>query len=287
MLYLCAGSPSVDTEPFLDGDLAPVDLDNATEAIDPESVVSWIGATYDLSVTGTATTGVYRVTAADGFPAVDRLTFTVTGEVDSVPVSQQVTVDIVGARIVTPTVAATEGRQSGATAADVARVLDRFLDLYQTARGTSPVPRIAKETFTAATLPCAYRMVLRWPLVLDVVSVTVDGVAVSTVLSGNVLTRTDGGLFTPLSPSGTVEVVYTYGWDSPSPSARAAAVAFVRAEINNLFGDSIGRTYESVNSAGYAFRPGTPDVNADRWSGYIDVDGNLALDPDYRVPSIA
>ena len=42
-----------------------------------------------------------------------------------------------------------------------------------------------------------------------------------------------------------------------------------------------------MSEQGYVYRAGSPSVNDDRWSGYIDVDANLALDPDYRVPSIA
>lgn len=282
------GSVSVDTDAFLDGDLAPVVLDTATETV--ELVESARGATYTLSVAAVdteAAPGVYRVTAAEGWLEVDKVTLTVSGEIDTVPTTQTLVCDVVGARLVTPAQAGVEARQSAAATSVVQQVLDRFLGLYEIARGTSPVPRLHVDRWTAASLPNAYRIPLTRMLASEVVSCTVDGTEVDVVLDGSTVVRTDGGLFCPAVPAGEVVVTYVYGVDVPSPSCRAAAVAYVRYEIQNLLGTSMGRTYESVSAEGYVFRAGSPDVSADRWSGYIDVDANLAIDPDHRVPVIA
>jgi hypothetical protein len=167
---------------------------------------------------------------------------------------------------------------------------DELLDSYiaefegicEEYRGVAFTPRDTSET---VLLGRSGAVLLTWPQVRSIASVTVDG----TALTPEQYEADLSGRIFGLAGKRAV-VAYSHGFDPPpappyGPAVVRATVQYVRAvalaDQSNVGRDVIAQTYE-----GMTLRYSTPDKRAGRPTGFVEVDRLLNSLPDYRIPGI-
>lgn len=178
--------------------------------------------------------------------------------------------EVVGGRLFTPAqLRASDMSMSDATkvtAADVADVTAEVEDEFARICGVSFIPRGAVQTLAGG----ARTLLLAWPLVNRVVSVTDRGDAVAaTASAAGELKRSDGWYF--LSGPG-VRVVYEHGWPKVPADVRKAGLLRARHRINasrsgvpdraTAFASSDGGTFTLATPGRGGSETGIPDVDA-------------------------
>jgi hypothetical protein len=154
-----------------------------------------------------------------------------------------------------------------------------FEDIAERYIGVAYEPRETTETVDVCR---AGRFLTKWPQVTEVSELTVDGDAVTTDY-----TFTDGwsinldGWFT-----GVLSVTYTHGFEAPTPAILRACREYVRS-CALADRSSVPRDAYLQNGDGITFRLSTPDWDAGRPTGYIEVDRILNSVDRYRTPGVA
>jgi hypothetical protein len=152
-----------------------------------------------------------------------------------------------------------------------------FEGIAEDYRGVAFTPRDTTETVHLGTSGV---MLLTWPLVRSITSVTVDG---TVLVTGQYRVGDAGRLFDLSGEAATV--VYSHGFDAPPAGLVRACVQYVRAvalaDQSGVARDVIAQTYE-----GMTLRYSTPDKRAGRPTGFVEVDRLLNSLPDYRIPGI-
>jgi hypothetical protein len=149
-------------------------------------------------------------------------------------------------------------------------------------RGFAPTTRTATEVVRVQAATQA--LVLAWPLVQSITSVTVDGDALDTdtyTLDGSVIYYDS-----TFSSSYPATVVYTHGATTVSDTLKRATALYVasvfKSEESGVSRDAISQNFDGVTT-----RYSTPDITAGRPTGWLEVDRLLNLLPDHRLPGIA
>jgi hypothetical protein len=166
--------------------------------------------------------------------------------------------------------------------ADLAEYIAEFESMVEDYRGVAFTPREATET---VDIPAggASRVVLDWPMVRSITSVTIDGVSVAP----SVFRLADDGAVEVVdgqSPfSGTsLTVVYQHGYDSPSTTLLRACREYVRI-VAVADRSSVPRDIISTTAEGMSTRYSTPDMDHGRVTGYLEVDRLINLQPSHRL----
>jgi hypothetical protein len=166
--------------------------------------------------------------------------------------------------------------------ADLAEYIAEFESMVEDYRGVAFTPRTATE---AVDLPAggATKIVLDWPRVRSITSVTVDGVLAATDTyrldsDGALVVDGDATSFTGT----TMTVVYEHGFDSPSPVLLRACREYVRI-VAVADRSSVPRDIIATSTDGMSTRFSTPDMGAGRVTGYLEVDRLINLQPGYRL----
>lgn len=245
----------------------------ADTATDPTvTAVSAAGQTVTLgTVVDIAAEGVYTVTV-QGLAGPDLLTLTWVGAVSGADQRYVQQIDVVGGVYASlPELAAIPGvdHPNKHSTARLLELRDEFEDLAERWTGQAWVPRFAQETLRNTIL-------LNFPQprsivsVVDSQSVTIDATSWELAEWGG-LTDGFGGSITgygiwPLT------VKYVHGADRPPADLVGACKQYVRSKL--LADNSrIGRdTLSQTDPAGITERWSTPDWNAGRPTGLLDVD---------------
>jgi hypothetical protein len=166
--------------------------------------------------------------------------------------------------------------------ADLADYIAEFESMVEDYRGVAFTPREATET---VDLPAggASRVVLDWPMVRSITSVTIDAVAVSSsvyrLADDGAVEVVDGQ--SPFSGA-TLVVVYQHGYDAPSPTLLRACREYVRI-VAVADRSSVPRDIIATSSDGMSTRYSTPDMDHGRVTGYLEVDRLINLQPGHRL----
>jgi hypothetical protein len=142
------------------------------------------------------------------------------------------------------------------------------------------VATTATVTETVRTVGVADRLVLRWPVVTSVTSVTVSGTAVSSSLyyvEHGMVVRTTGSFYedTPAT------VVYVHGFGSPVAAKKGCALY-----VEKLAALERGGSTRDMSAQGDFTSYIQPDWAKKRPTGWVDVDRYLNQLADYRIPGV-
>jgi len=151
-----------------------------------------------------------------------------------------------------------------------------FESLAERYRGVAYTPRDRVQTFMVAG---ADRLLLDRKRIRSVASVTVDGTAVS---SSRRKLDPAGVIHVVGDLTGLVVVTYSHGYDSPSPLVLDACTEYVFCVLTT-HASGVSRNTLSVSSEAGTTRYSTPDWNAGRPTGWLDVDRLLNDLDDERV----
>lgn len=159
----------------------------------------------------------------------------------------------------------------------LAAYIAEFEGIAENYRGVAFTPRDSTET---VRLGSSGVVLLTWPLVRSVTSVTVDSVllTVDQYRVGNA-----GRLFGLSGELATV--VYSHGFDAPPPGLVRACVQYVRA-VALADASNVARDVISQSMDGTTYRYSTPNKAMARPTGFVEVDRLLDSLPDYRIPGI-
>lgn len=167
--------------------------------------------------------------------------------------------------------------------ADLEGFVAEFEDIAERYRGVAFVSRSATETTTVSR--STNKLFLANQKVIAVTSVTVDGTAVAStaydLFKDEGIIRLDAGI-----PRGAVVVVvYTYGYATTPATITAACREYVRSVALQR---SLNKTREVISTSvdGTFVRYSTPDWDAGRPTGFMEVDRLLNSAPDHRIPGI-
>jgi hypothetical protein len=160
-------------------------------------------------------------------------------------------------------------------------------DRFDLATGVAWVPRHERETLSGNATP---RLALRWARPRSVIAATIDGAAVTDLLTlrlynWGVVERTAGNIF-PVEAAGgggNVVVEYTHGYDRPPADLKQAFLTYVRY----LLLDTTSRIPDRASTMSTDF--GTFQLvtaGFQRPTGLPEVDAVL-LDHSHRVPGMA
>lgn len=172
--------------------------------------------------------------------------------------------------------------------ATIERAVASFEEIAEDYRGVAYEPRTETEVFV---LDCP-RTTLRLthPKVRTITSVTVTAPAVGgtpTVIAAALYTfDPDSGILsypTGFDADARAGVIYVHGLDEPPQTLIDATLDYVRARALQG-GSGVPRDAISQSVEGMTTRFSTPDKNAGRPTGYLDVDRLLNSLPDYRIP---
>lgn len=175
--------------------------------------------------------------------------------------------------------------------ATLARLVAVFEAAAESYRGVAFTPRVATEQVWLG-YGSSERLVLSWPKVRSITSVTVDGTAIDSSLFqvtdvGDVFAL--GGFY-----GLTATVVYSHGYDVPtdgnswpgSAMLLQACRTYVRSKAK-LEKSNVGRDQISaIGPEGGTIQYSTPNIAQGRPTGYLEVDELLNLLPDHRVPGV-
>jgi hypothetical protein len=166
---------------------------------------------------------------------------------------------------------------------DIDALVSEFAEIFTKYRGVAPTPTATAETLVLRS-PSSV-LVLRWPLVSALTSVTVDGIAVD----GDSLTLDPAGTVTyagTFSAGVPIVATYTHGLAAVPATLTRAVVQYVcavfRADESGTGRDVIAQTFD-----GGITRYSTPDMSMGRPTGWLEVDRLLNSLDDYRMPGIA
>mgnify|MGYP007100046968 FL=1 len=165
---------------------------------------------------------------------------------------------------------------------DIDDLVSEFREVFIDYRGVAPTPTETTEVVTSRTS----KLILRWPEVTTLTSVTVNG----TELDADTLTLDSStGIVTysgSFSPSYPATVVYVHGLAVVPGILQRATVRYVCAVLKSE-ASGTGRDVLTQNIDGATTRYSTPDKAAGRPTGWLEVDRLLNSLTDYRVPGIA
>jgi len=159
--------------------------------------------------------------------------------------------------------------------------ISEFEGIAEEYRGVAFEPRTETETIY---VDCATKLLnLKHPKLRSVTSLTIDGVAVT--VGDLELDKPIGQIRyeAGFPAESTVVVVYPHGFDAPTKGIARGCREYVRscalADRSQVPRDVIGQSLDG----GYT-RYSTPDWEAGRPTGYLEVDRLLNAAQDFRVP---
>ena len=262
---------------FTDGDGDPTDADSTPTV----TATALSGATLpDPAVSAVDGPGRYRalLLAASHTADLDRVTLAWSAEVGGLTRTATTTVDVVAGQLVDLVELRDEPGLSNTSTYPVAllaAVRDELDDLATTYCGRAFTPRYALDQ-----LPGSGRgsVMLRWPDVRTVRSVTVDGTAVTLAeVSAHPTGRLDleAGVWNmPTGDTRNVTVGYEHGLDAPPADLRREALRWCRSRLlERATGVTRATIAETVD--GITQRFSTPDPGKGRPSGHPDLDAAL------------
>lgn len=157
-------------------------------------------------------------------------------------------------------------------------LIEEFAETAEDYRSVAYVPRETVETFTnpGTVIVLAHRRVAD-------VAIEVNG----DELDADRYSFTEGGVITFVScPTGTVVVTYTHGYAETPKRIIRACVEYVSSVLR---ADSSGQSRDVIAQGfdGGFTRYSTPDKDAGRPTGWLEVDRLLDSMPDYDLPDVA
>ena len=168
--------------------------------------------------------------------------------------------------------------------ADIEALVAEFEEVFTDYRGVAPTPREITEVVTVPSV--SSKLVLSWPVVSAVDSITVNAVELDADLyefDGPTGVITYQGAFSSLYPA---SVVYTHGL-AAVPAALSRACARYVASVLKSEESGTSRDVLSSNFDGGTTRYSTPDKAAGRPTGWLEVDRLLNSLTNYKVPGVA
>jgi hypothetical protein len=162
------------------------------------------------------------------------------------------------------------------TAAAIEAQVASFEPIAEGYRGIAYTPRDRVQTFMVESCD---RLVLDRKRIRSVTSVTVDGVALSAT---RIKLDPAGVLHIIGAVSGLVVATYSHGYDSPPPLVLDACTEYVFCVLTGR-ASGVSRNTLSVGTEAGTTRYSTPDWNAGRPTGWLDVDRLLNDLADERV----
>lgn len=264
---LTGSDVTVTSPPFVAADgYTPTDAD----ALPVVVATSAAGQTLAVSaVTNLAAAGLYTVTV-QGLTSPDMLTLVWTGQVATSDRRMEQPVEVVGGVYVTvgEMYAYNDVDSSKYPPERIAELRAEFEDIAERWTGQAWVPRFARETLYGSLLS---RMAPRALVsVVDYYSTVVDSTGWLLQPSGQV--SSGFGTYTLNAGTAPYTVGYTHGGDRPPADLIAACKTYIRAKLLED-GNRIGKdTLSFADPSGGTTRYSTPDWNAGRPTGLLDVD---------------
>lgn len=157
-------------------------------------------------------------------------------------------------------------------------VVAEFEGTFQRYRGETAASATVTEVVRAVGV--SDHLLLRWPVVSSVTSVTVNGTAVTSTdyyVEAGIIRRIAAPTSHWVSLSYPATVIYVHGYGSPADLKRACALYVEKCAA----ADSSGQTRD-VRSSGDQVTYSMPDWNNGRPTGWADVDRILNTYPDHR-----
>lgn len=245
---------------------------------------------------------VVTLTAATHTTLLDVLTVTWTGTAGGRVQTYSQTVEVVGGHYATiPDLRATPGLESSSEF-PTWRLLesrDEFADIVEDYRGVSYVPRYHLETLKESyAYPYGFgrpgRVFLRHVRIRAIRSLSLAGVAITdfTTIAYTLSGALDWSYSTvsvPVSITGIPRDIvagYEHGYDNPPDALRRACKQYIRAVLlSESSGVPRDVVYQSMD--GMTTRYSSPDKEAGRPTGFIEVDRLLNSVIDERTPAIS
>lgn len=166
---------------------------------------------------------------------------------------------------------------------DIDDLVSEFREVFTDYRGVAPTPTEETETITVRS--CTSKLILRWPEVTDLTALSIDG----TDADMDLISFEKSGIVTyqgSFSAGGVVVAEYVHGLAEVPAILTRATVRYVCAVLKSE-ASGTGRDVLTQNVDGATTRYSTPDKNAGRPTGWLEVDRLLNSLTDYRVPGIA
>ncbi len=272
-MRVLTGSDITITSPaFVDTDgYTPTD----TDADPTVTVVSAAGQALTVSaVTDLTEAGLYTA-VIQGLTNPDRLTAVWAGQVDGIDQANTDLVDVAGGTYATlPELVALDGINLAVhTPARLVQLRDQFEDLAERWTGRAWVPRFATETLWHPASPLTRRDARALLSVVDADDTTLATTGWTITAWGVVL---DADLRSiGFHGQWPLTIGYTHGQARPPESLTAACRDYVRSKALET-GNRIGKdTLSYADPQGGTTRYSTPDWNAGRPTGLLDVDTAL------------
>lgn len=170
-------------------------------------------------------------------------------------------------------------------ASDIENGVADFEDKAEEYRGVAYTPRDAEATLRGNAASYLFLPHLK---VRTVESITIDGTALSVSELADVTTWGDeGALERGVGWCGTqIVVAYTHGFEAPPATVLTACTEYVLCVLRAQKSGVSRNTLSEATEAGTT-RYSTPDWNAGRPTGWLEVDRLLNSLPDYRTPGMA
>jgi len=165
---------------------------------------------------------------------------------------------------------------SGTSDDTLARIIGDFEQIAEEFRGVAYVTRTATHT---TYLRCDNRLLLMHRPIQSVTAVDVDGTAVGTTAD-----LAAGVVWLSGDHTGQATCTYTHGLTGTLPGPLLSACVEYVASVAAAEKSSTSRNIMSQNDAGVVVRYSTPDWDAGRPTGWLEVDRLLRSLPDYRIP---
>ena len=166
--------------------------------------------------------------------------------------------------------------------AEIDRLIAEFEEIAEDYCEVSFISRTETRT---VELSGASHVILQ-PKITAITTFTVEGTASTVYVLEDTSLLAAGILPFDTTITGTLVVAYTYGYATTPAVVARACVQYVRACA--LRDDSgMGRDVIAQAFDGGTTRYSTPDKNAGRPTGYIEVDRLLNQAPSYRTPGVA
>jgi len=267
MQFLTGSDATVTSPPFVAADgYTPTD----TAALATVTVTSAAGQTLTVSaVSNLADAGLYSVTV-QGLTSPDLLTFVWAGQVGTSDQRYEQQVEVVGGVYVTlgEMYAYNDVDSSKYPPSRISELRAEFEDIAERWTGQAWVPRFAKETLYGSLLS---RMAPRSLVsVVDSYSTVVDFSGWLLEPSGRV--NSWYGSYSLNAGTAPYTVAYRHGADLPPADLVGACKTYIRAKLLED-GNRIGKdTLSFADPSGGTTRYSTPDWNAGRPTGLLDVD---------------
>lgn len=162
----------------------------------------------------------------------------------------------------------------------IERQVSVFEGIVEREFGVAYTPRSAVATFDQGWPTC--RLPLPNTRIRSVTSVTVGGVLVAPAtytvnLAAGIITCAGGW------SAGPIVVAYVHGWDEPPAVLIEACCEYVLSVLKYK-SSGTNRNTIAQGGEGSATRYSTPDRNAGRWTGWLEVDRLLGHLVDERIP---